>query len=222
MPDPIGMAGAHATHDLELIARAASGELASGEATSARKLLASCPACSAVAGDLLAIAAATRQLRNVAGQVAAAPASRDFRLTETDAARVRRRRWFGLGSLSDAGRARGLGAALTTMGLVGLLVSTASPAFFGAAGSAETVLEMVGAAAGAPEQAPTLGPLEAPPAADGSATKSTADPLRSEIDSVDAGAPLDGRIILAAGSAFVLVAGVVLLLWARRRKSAGP
>ena len=222
MADSLDMAGSHATHDLDLIARAAAGDLASGEATSARELLASCPVCVATAGDLRAIAAATRELRSVAGQIAAAPTPRDFRLTETDAARLRRRRWFGLGGLTPAGRARGLGGALATLGLAGLLLATASPALLGAAGGAATALETVGAAVGIPEDAATLGPLEAPPAADGPTTKASPEALRSEISTVDAGAPLDGRIILAVGSALVFVAGVVLLLWTRGRKRSGP
>ena len=118
------MPGSHATHDVELIAREASGDLAAGEALAARDLLASCPACVALAGDIRAIAAATRELRSVPDQATTARAPRDFRLTEADATRLRRRSWFGIRSWPSPGRVRGLGGALATLGLVGVLVST--------------------------------------------------------------------------------------------------
>lgn len=222
MPDSPALAVKHENHDLELVARAAAGDLASGEALAARDLLASCPACGALAVDLRAIAAATRELRSVTGQAAAARAPRDFRLTEADAARLQRRPWLGFRRWASSGRARGLGGALATLGLVGLLVATGLPGLFGAAGGASTALEAAGAAVGTPEDAATLGPLEAPPAADGSAAKASSEPLRSEVSTVDADALLDGRIILAVGSALVFVAGAAMLLWPRGRRRSGP
>src|SRR3970040_1158510 len=119
------MAGSHAAHDLELIAREASGDLAAGEALAARDLLASCPACVALAGDIRGIAAVTR----------------DCQLTEAEATRLRRRPWFWLSTAASFGRVRGLGGALATLGLLGLLVSTGVPALFNAAGGAATSLE---------------------------------------------------------------------------------
>ena len=217
------MPGSHATHDVELIAREASGDLAAGEALAARDLLASCPACVALAGDIRAIAAATRELRSVPDQATTARAPRDFRLTEADATRLRRRSWFGIRSWPSPGRVRGLGGALATLGLVGVLVSTGLPGLFGAAGGAATVLESVGSAAAAPQDAATESPPVAAPAPDGSALKASSEPLRSEGDSGSDSTPVvDGRIALAGGSALLLVAGVAMLLWTRTRRRSGP
>ena len=223
MPEPSNVLGAHAAHDLELVARAASGELASREATSARELLASCPACSAAAGDLRAIVAATHELRSAPIQAAAARAPRDFRLTEADAARLQRRPWFGLRTWTSFGRVRGLGGALATLGLVGLLVSTGLPGLFSAAGGAATVLESVGSAAEAPQDAATQIPPVAAPAPDGSALKASSEPLRSEAGGTDgASTAADGRVVFAVGSALVLVVGAAMLLWPRSRRRSGP
>jgi hypothetical protein len=216
------MPGSHASHDLELIAGEAAGDLASSQARAARDLLASCPACVALAGDIRAIVAATRELRTVVGQTTAR-APRDFRLTEADATRLRRRPRFGIRSWASPGRVRGLGGALATLGLVGVLVSTGLPGLFGAAGGAATVLESVGSAAAAPQDAATQSPPVAAPAPDGSALKASNEPLRSEGDSGSGSAPaVDGRIALAGGSALVLVAGVAMLLWTRTRRRSGP
>ena len=216
------MPGSHATHDVELIAREVSGDRTEGEALAVRDLLASCPACVALAGDIRAIAAATRELRTVVSQTTAR-APRDFRLTEADATRLRRRSWFGIRSWPSPGRVRGLGGALATLGLVGVLVSTGLPGLFGAAGGAATVLESVGSAAAAPQDAATQSPPVAAPAPDGSALKASSEPLRSEGDSGSGSTPVvDGRIALAGGSALLLVAGVAMLLWTRTRRRSGP
>ncbi|MGH2463848.1 MAG: hypothetical protein ACRDGI_00155, partial [Candidatus Limnocylindrales bacterium] len=73
-------------HDETLIARLAAGDLDESEAGRARALVASCPACAEIESDLRSIIAAT----------AALPAprrSRDFRLTEADAIRLRGTAW---------------------------------------------------------------------------------------------------------------------------------
>lgn len=217
------MAGSHATHDLELIAREASGDRTAGEALAARDLLASCPACVALAGDIRAIVAATYELRSVPDQAAAARAPRDFRLTEADAARLRRGGWFGFRTWTSFGRVRGLGGALATLGLVGLLVSAGMPALFSAAGGAATRLEAVGSGAEAPRDAATLSPDLAAPATDASAVKASTEPGQSEGDSSSGSAPAaDGRIAFVGGSALLLVAGVAMLLWTRTRRRSGP
>jgi len=216
------MAGSHAAHDLELIAREASGDLAAGEALAARDLLASCPACVALAGDIRAIAAATRELRTVVSQTTAR-APRDFRLTEADATRLRRRPWFWLSTAASFGRVRGLGGALATLGLLGLLVSTGVPALFNAAGGAATSLEAVGSGVEAQRDAATLSPDMAAPATDGSAVKASSEPGQSEgRNGPDSTPVVDGRIALAGGSALLLVAGVTMLLWTRTRRRSGP
>jgi hypothetical protein len=217
------MTGKHAAHDLELIAREVSGDRTEGEAQAARDLLASCPACVVLAGDIRAIAAATRELRSVTGQAAAARAPRDFRLTEADAVRLRHRRWYEVRNWASPGRARGLGGALATLGLVGLLIATGLPGLFSAAGGAATTLENLGSAVEAPQDAATQNPLVAAPATDGSNVKASSAPLRSEAGGTDeASTAVDGRFVLAVGSALVLVAGVAMLLWTRTRRRSGP
>jgi hypothetical protein len=172
----------HDAHDLELIARAAAGDLAAAEATAAHRLLAACERCAELAADLRAIAAATRRLPSAA-DVSSVPsasssslalAPRDFRLTEADAARLRRRGWLGIDRLAEVlgGRSRGLGGALAAFGLVGLLVAAGMPSLLGGAGGAATALAPAGeslvqkdvsSAAPAPVEAATAAPAGAAP-----------------------------------------------------------
>ena len=217
------MASSHATHDLEMIVGAASDDQATDDALAARDLLASCPACGALAGDIRAIVAATHELRSAPIQAAAARAPRDFRLTEADAARLRLRLWYEIRYWTSPSRVRGLGGALATLGLVGLLVATGLPGLFSAAGGAETALETVGSAAEAPQYAATQNPLVAAPATDGPAVKVSSEPWRSEAGGTDgASTAADARFVFAVGSALVLVAGAAMLLWPRSRRRSGP
>ena len=76
----------HSHHDLTLVAALAADDLAGPGLTEARALVDACPDCADLHRDLRAIAAATRDLP--------APArTRDFRLTEEQAARLRRGGW---------------------------------------------------------------------------------------------------------------------------------
>ena len=123
----------HAQHDLELIAGHAAGDLSDPERARADALLRSCTACSDLRRDLVAIASATRT-------IAAPTAPRDFRLTEAQAAGLRRRGW--IKSLlrpfaSPHSPVRPMAMAFTSLGLAGLLVANILPAlFFGGAASA--------------------------------------------------------------------------------------
>jgi hypothetical protein len=109
----------HADHDLVLVAARAAGDVEAAERTRADELLASCAACAQIAADLRAIAVAT----------AALPApvrTRDFTLRPQDADRLRPSGWRRLVTAFGATRLeliRPLAPALTTLGLVGLLVS---------------------------------------------------------------------------------------------------
>lgn len=220
----------HDTHELELVARAAAGDLMADEAIAARDLLASCDACATLAGDLRAIASATRALGAAVSLSAAPPAPRDFRLTEADATRLRRRGFLGLARISHGigGRARGLGGALAALGLVGLLVSAGVPSMFPGAGGAAT-LESVGAAAapeagdGLSKDTPSTPTVPAPAATDGYALAASGEPVRQADrgpteDTSAAGGPSP----LALGSIAFLVAGLVLLLSSRNRRRASP
>jgi hypothetical protein len=125
---------AHAQHDLELIAGHAAGDLTDTQRIRADELLQSCTSCAEVRRDLVAITSATRSLPPQT-------APRDFRLTASQAARLRRGGW--LKSLlrpfaAPRSSLRPMAVAFTSLGLAGLLVSTVLPSmlFFGSAGAA--------------------------------------------------------------------------------------
>jgi hypothetical protein len=127
--------GLHATHDPELIAGHAAGDLAPADQARAEGLVRACAACAALASDLAGIGAATAALRSVP------PARpRDFRISAADAARLRRgsglRRWLRPLASPRFGFAGPLGAGATAIALVGLLVGSLSGALGGAAGGA--------------------------------------------------------------------------------------
>jgi hypothetical protein len=111
---------AHDTHDRELIAAHAAGDLDGRDLATAAELLASCTGCAQLHADLRAIAAAT-------ATVPARPRTRDFRLTEADAARLRPGGWRRLAA-AFAGPRLGftapLGGGLAALGLAGLLLTT--------------------------------------------------------------------------------------------------
>ena len=218
---------AHESHDVELIARAAAGDLGAAEAAKARDLVAACGQCALLSADLRAIVAATRDLGTAVARPAAAPAPRDFRLTEADAARLRRRGLPGFGRLDIAvgGRGRSVGGALFAFGLVGLLVSAAMPSLFGRpagapAGPAEAVSEPAGGLAkesgGAPAQLAPVATVLAPRAAPPDSTRVT-DDARDAI-----AAPAAGPVAVALGSVVLLLAGVALLLASRGGRRSGP
>lgn len=107
----------HAAHDPYLVAQLAADDLAGPERAAAERLVARCARCRELLSDLTGIMAATADLP--------APArTRDFRLTEADAARLRSpwRRWFGPFARPRFAFAQPLGAALATIGLAGLLL----------------------------------------------------------------------------------------------------
>jgi hypothetical protein len=115
---------AHAEHDAVLIAALAAGDLGEGEQRRARSLVATCPACAALAADLESIRSAT-----TASNLVVPPRPRSFVLSPGDASRLQRGRWrqllSGLGG-GLSGGLRPLAAGLTTLGLAGLLLSTLS------------------------------------------------------------------------------------------------
>jgi len=218
----MGPAGnAHAGHDLELVARAAVGDLDARAAIVARDRLSTCEACAALAAELRAIVAATREL-GAAGLAAPSHAPRDFRLTEADAARLRRVGVIGraVPSAWFAGRARGLGPALATLGLVGLLVSVGLPGLSGGAASQSTRQE-IGASGQYDHASPV--PALGPAATDTQALQSSNDPTRTRDKSreqVTLGVP--PSVVVAVISAAMLVIGLALLVAAHRRRRAGP
>ena len=110
----------HDRHDTMLVAALAAGDLAATDRDQAIALTASCADCATLRDDLIAI---TRATASIPPPIAAS--GRDFRLTPTDAARLRPGGWRRLVAAFSAPRTtftRPLGVGLTTLGLVGLLI----------------------------------------------------------------------------------------------------
>jgi hypothetical protein len=109
----------HVSHDRHLIAAFASGDLAGRDLTRATALVRDCPDCAALAADLHSIAIATRRLPT------SLPAARDFRLSPADVDRLRAGGWRRLFRVPVVSRwsTQPLGAALTTLGVAGLLLA---------------------------------------------------------------------------------------------------
>lgn len=154
----------HTDHDSTLIAGHAAGDLPDSERTRAQALLDTCASCAELHRDLVAIAAATRALPNLA----AAP--RDFRLAPEQAERLRRGSWLRAALrpfASSRSATRPLAAAFTSLGIAGVFVVTVMPGLFGGAASAPA-LERQGTAAGGPAgaTAPVMAPGESAPGFD--------------------------------------------------------
>jgi len=162
----------HDRHDLMLVAALAAGDASGREREDAEALVVSCADCALLLADLQAIGTATAALPPV-------PRTRDFRLTDADAARLRpsgwRRAvaWFrGGGSAAGRGGAlRPLAVGLTTLGIVGLVFSaTPLAGGLGSTASAPQALSesangrnaqvVSGAADAASAAPPALGPVQ--------------------------------------------------------------
>ncbi len=117
----------HDGHDRYLIAAFATDDLTGAELTDATALVARCQDCAALLADLRSIASATAELPVPAR-------TRDFRLSEEDARRLRPGGWRQVVGFLAGPRlafAKPLATALTTIGLAGrvelLLVSRGRP-----------------------------------------------------------------------------------------------
>jgi len=123
----------HADHDTFLVAQLAADDLRPSERPVALALAADCDACAGLLADLRAIASATSDLPPIP---ATATRTRDFRLTEADAARLRRgswRRWLRFAQSPRLSFTQSLGVGLATIGLAGLLISGTGLPFTGSA-----------------------------------------------------------------------------------------
>jgi hypothetical protein len=134
---PAAAAAEHAA----LIVAFDAGDLAGRERDAAARLATACPGCASLLADLALLRVATAALP-------ARPRTRDYRLTDVDAARLRPSAWRSLLSWLAAPRStvRPLAGGLAALGIAGLLL-TATPGFLG--GSA-TSLTTTGAPAVAP------------------------------------------------------------------------
>lgn len=129
----LAVAARHALHDEELVAAFATGSVDdAGERARAEQLVDRCVACRDLHRDVEAIGGA---LRDAVQFTATAP--RDFRLTEADALRlggtVRARGFVARLRRTFAGIARPLGASMAAIGIVGVLVGSATLGGFAAA-----------------------------------------------------------------------------------------
>jgi hypothetical protein len=146
-----------ADHDETLVARLAANDLAARELEAARAQVAECPACAQLLVDLRSISSATSALP-------APRRTRDFRLTEADAARLRPAGWRGLlARLGSPGFAfaRPLAGGLAALGIAGLILASLPSGFGGAGGASQPIFrDAAGGAAtsAAPAAAPALVP----------------------------------------------------------------
>ena len=134
--DPqLAAAARHALHDEELVAAYAAGDLeGTADLERAQSFVERCATCRDLHTDLSAIRAATQASGTAAERAATRSAPRDFRLSAEDAARLRpgspikrlavRLGWRERLGLGIAAFGRPVGAALTTFGVVGLLVGS--------------------------------------------------------------------------------------------------
>ncbi len=133
-------AAAAAKHAAVIVAFDA-GDLAGRARDAAATLAGTCPGCASLLADLALLRVATAALP-------ARPRTRDYRLTDADAARLRPSPWTSLVQwlASPRSAVRPLAGGLATLGIAGLLLTT-TPGFLG--GSA-TSLTTTGAPAAAP------------------------------------------------------------------------
>ena len=171
-------ATSHADHDPMLMVALAAGDLAATDRDRAADLTRSCADCSALRDDLVAIARATA--------VAPPPIverPRDFRLTPSDAARLRPGGWraaLAAFSRPATGLTRNLGVGLATLGLAGLLIGNVQIQLGGSAAS-------LPAAAG--QAADPRAAVAAPESSNGDATTtSTGQPDRTSVGGAPAAA----------------------------------
>jgi hypothetical protein len=189
--------GAHDQHDLELIAGHAAGDLSDAERNRADELLRSCTPCADLRRDLVAIAAAT-------GTLPAQTAHRDFRLTDAQAASLRRGGW--VKSLlrplaAPRSTVRPIAMAFTSLGLAGLLVTNILPALLGGLGSAASLGGAPAAGVGgglSAQEAASAAPAAPAPAASAGAAASAPLVIRGTSGGPQA---TDGRNSAVFGSA---------------------
>jgi len=214
----------HALHDEELIAAFAAGDVDDpADAARAQSFVERCPTCRDLHRDLQAITEAIRASGSAAERADTLAAPRDFRLTGDDAARLRptspatrlavRLGWRSRVSLGIAAFGRPVGAAMATLGVVGLLVGSLTVG--------GVPLASVGGAAAPPATAGAIdqgGPL---PEASGS--RGSYRPFEPPTGgAAGPGAPTStgygpaGPVLLFGGSVVLVVIGIALVLAARR------
>ena len=176
VPDHIPAAAA--TEHGVLIVALDADDLEGLERRRAEDLAGACPGCASLLADLAILRTATAQL-------SALPRTRDYRLTDADAERLRPSAWRQIIAWLGSPRStvRPLAGGLAALGIVGLLLTTAPGIFGGSATSLSTAGAPVAAPStgtsggGSPEGSPVLG--VAPNAAAGPGAAATAPPAAS-------------------------------------------
>jgi len=231
--DPRLVAAArHALHDEEVVAAFAVDGDAADDAGRARALIERCVTCRDLHADLVAIGGTIRAVGSAEAVGAVRPAPRDFRLTASQAVRLRGGNVFQrvAARLVDgvATFGRPVGATLAALGVVGLLVGTVGLAPLGGAASAP--IEAAGATA-APAAAGTFeltagnDSVSSPP---GDRTAfgpqaSAGDTGGKSPATVGGSPPGPAPIaVLFAGSIVLLVVGAALVVAGSRRRRRAP
>lgn len=177
-----------ADHDETLVARLAADDLAPRELEVARAQVADCSACAELLADLRSIASATARLP-------APQRTRDFRLTEADAARLRPAGWRGLlarlGS-PDFAFAKPLAGGLAALGIAGLILASL-PSGFGGAASSSSIFNGVGeSGAGGAASSAAPAPVLVPYASRDGRYDAASGPLVAPGASAGIGVPTEG------------------------------
>lgn len=215
----LALAARHALHDEELVVGLATGSLEDGgDVMRAQQLVDRCAVCTELHRDVAAIGGALR-----AGATFTAAAPRDFRLSADDARRlggtVVTRGFLARLRGSLIGFAKPLGASMATMGLVGLLVGSAS--LGGTASAPLSVDSGITGASSAPEVEPGAAQASPPGATDRTAALEPGSTFEeggrdNPAERGDVAGP-DLQSWLLGGSFGVLALGLLLLLLAFRR-----
>ena len=196
----------HADHDRMLVASLADHSLTTTERAAAEALVAACDDCAALQADFLALRDATRAMPTPARP-------RDYTLTASDAARLRRGGWRRLVAVFGSSRdtfSRPLAVGLTTLGLAGLLLASV-PSMLPQSGATSQVLSTVGSAVGNGAAQPEAGAASSAgpvPAASPAAAQAPAVAIPSAAAPAPTAPPQDAYGPLAsAGSSGAPIAG---------------
>jgi hypothetical protein len=219
----------HALHDEELVVAAAANDLEDpADLERARTLVERCATCRELSADVISLRGAIRASGSAVERATTMTAPRDFRLTAADAARLRpgspikrvaaRLGWRARVGIGVATFGRPLGAAMATFGIVGLLVGSLSLGGtpFAAMSGGDTAASAAPGVGQAGEEQP-----------EATSDRTAAGPSSTAKDAVLAGGPgsagsstTPDRALVAVASALLLLAGLALIVAARRRSPA--
>jgi hypothetical protein len=228
--DPrLSAAARHALHDEELVAAFAVDGDEADDPARARALIERCSTCRDLHADLIAIGATIAATGTAEAVAAIRPAGRDFRLSASDAVRLRGgnavQRWTArfLDGLATFGRP--VGASLAALGVVGLLVGSIGLGQLGVAGLAGGPT-----AAGAPGSA-TFEVAGNEAAASPITDRTVSGPIATQREDATSKAPggVDTALgaattipLLLFGSILIVVLGLALLIGGTRRRRLVP